>query len=314
MRATASANGDSAHADFGDGWVAAADESNAPYYATEDRHQQHLDLLEQVIAALMQPTDEESELEPEQAYQAKVQRAETLRLDRASLLLRGIQFLISMENWSGVADDLLIQTDFVITPNAERRRAQVPVQQANPYRARLRGGSVVGNFSHFAAAQAEGAAGWTDYPPSTATPHPINEHYGMSNGSAVPRPSGAYTITPGHGTEGAGAWRQPWQDRLNRAREDYKEQLRQAHPDWRPREILVAANRMVEADYGGMSWQDLYLVDWEGHHIKPVNWNGREVDSNMQFLRSTEHRPFTSWFVARAAEIRGYAERRTPAP
>ncbi|MBK7540208.1 MAG: HNH endonuclease [Myxococcales bacterium] len=76
----------------------------------------------------------------------------------------------------------------------------------------------------------------------------------------------------------------------------------------------MAANRMVEADYGGMSWQDLYLVDWEGHHIKPVNWNGREVDSNMQFLRSTEHRPFTSWFVARAAEIRGYAERRTPAP
>ncbi len=314
VRATASANGDAVHADFGQGWIATADEGEAPWYATEDRHQQHLDLIEEVIAALIEPSPEEAEAEPEQAYQAKRRRAEELRTARVSLLLRGIRFLIEMEDWSGVESDLLIQTDFVITPNAERRRAQLRVQVANPYRARLRGNSVVGNFSDFANAQSEGAGGWDGYPPSSASPHPVNDHFRMPNDSTVPRPSGAYTITPGHGTEGAGAWREPWQAQLDEAREDYKAQLRIDHPDWRPRQLENEAKRMVEADYGGMSWPELYLVNWQGHHIKPINWNGRDQRTNLQFLRSTEHSPFTTWFVQRAAEIRAYVEGRMQTP
>lgn len=314
VRATASANGDAVHADFGQGWIATADEGEVPWYATEDRHQQHLDLIEEVIAALTEPSQEEAEAEPEQAYQAKRRRAEELRTARVSLLLRGIRFLIEMEDWSGVERDLLIQTDFVITPNAERRRAQLRVQPTNPYRARLRGGSVVGNFSDFENAESEGAGGWDGYPPSSASPHPVNEHFRMPNDSEVPRPSGAYTITPGHGTEGAGAWREPWQAQLDESREAYKAQLRIDHPDWRPRQLENEAKRMVENDYGGMSWPDLYLVDWQGHHIKPVNWNGRDQRTNLQFLRSAEHSPFTTWFVRRAAEIRAYAEGSLTAP
>ena len=57
-----------------------------------------------------------------------------------------------------------------------------------------------------------------------------------------------------------------------------------------------------------MPWQELYLVGWQGHHIHPVNWSGKDAASNMQFMKAGEHTLFTTWFNRMAAEIRGYID------
>jgi hypothetical protein len=46
-------------------------------------------------------------------------------------------------------------------------------------------------------------------------------------------------------------------------------------------------------------WNDAYLVDWENHHIKPIDWFGQNDASNLIFIRHDEHHPITTWFGRR---------------
>ena len=63
------------------------------------------------------------------------------------------------------------------------------------------------------------------------------------------------------------------------------------------------AKKQIETEYGGMAYTDLFLVGWQAHHIHPVNWGGSDDDSNFQYLKASQHHPFTTWFTARKKEI-----------
>lgn len=115
---------------------------------------------------------------------------------------------------------------------------------------------------------------------------------------------------PGQETEGAATWRDPWAADLARRRDAHKAQLATEHPDWTPRQIDNEGKRRVEQEFPdwNMPFQDLYLAEWQGHHIHPYNWSGPHEASNIQFLRTTEHTPFNTWFKQMAKEIREYAD------
>jgi hypothetical protein len=180
----------------------------------------------------------------------------------------------------------------------------------NPYNVRKEGNNIIGNFDHFVQAQQSGALGWTDYPPSTATPHPINAEQRMPNSSSVPRPAGHFTIIPGRQTPGGSDWSDPWRQEITRRLKAHKARLKAANPNWTDGQLELQGKAAIESEFRAQGWnmpyQDLYLVGWSGHHIHPYNWNGPHQAGNMQFLRDTEHRPFKPWFDARETEFRKY--------
>lgn len=145
---------------------------------------------------------------------------------------------------------------------------------------------------------------WTGYPPSPATPHPVNARFGHANDPVVPMPSGDYRVVPLEGTEGAvntDTWRQELRDQVDAI----KDRMLTAQPGTRREAYEDPAKRELESRYG-LGWLDLWLdgARWSGHHIHPANWGGSDEDDNFQYLRNREHSPFTTWWNRRAREIR----------
>jgi hypothetical protein len=155
---------------------------------------------------------------------------------------------------------------------------------------------------------------WSGYPNHDVTPHPANARYGQKNGTKVPQPRGGKyvvgnkfnKVTPG--AKHTDEWRQMLYDE----RDAIKENLEKKNPTWSKSVIDRTAKKQLEAQYN-MSWLDLDLRGWEGHHIRPVNyWNGSDADSNFQYLKEKvnpqnkktgEHSPFKPWWDNRQKEI-----------
>ena len=166
---------------------------------------------------------------------------------------------------------------------------------SNIYKAKKINGGFEGNFSDF--------PDWNGYP-NPVDRHPANVFLRYKSGSNVPKPPGKYKVI-GNGTKGApAAWRDQWRDHLNQKKNTYKDQII-ADNNGVTRGAERQAKLKVEADYArwGMNWPDLYLVNWEGHHIKPVNWDGGDYKNNLQYLRHAQHHPFTTWWGRRKSAI-----------
>ncbi|MFI5561639.1 hypothetical protein ACIA2T_20385 [Amycolatopsis japonica] len=151
--------------------------------------------------------------------------------------------------------------------------------------------SFKGDFANF--------PNWGNYNSFAATAHPANQKYHHPNGK-VPQPSGKYTVA-GNQTGGSPN-RDDWRDTVTARKEKLKQELKKKNPDWRARELENGAKRAVEAELG-MGWKDLYLLDWDEHHIQPVNWGGGNAGANLIFLRRSEHQVFTSFWTNRKAII-----------
>lgn len=155
---------------------------------------------------------------------------------------------------------------------------------------------------------------WTNYPDHAVTPHPANKEYGHKNGAKVPQPRGGkYVVGKKFSRTSEGAQHtDDWRNRMNLERDDHKDDLAMAHPDWSKSMIDREGKKTVEVEYG-MPWLDLYLTGWQAHHIRPVYyWNGSDVDSNMQYLKEVandqnpktgEHSPFKPWWDKREKEL-----------
>lgn len=187
----------------------------------------------------------------------------------------------------------------------------------NPYKAKRENGIIVGDFANFV---------WDGYSFS-ATPHPANKHFRNKNGSTVPKPTGKYSI--GGGTEGnihTADWRALIDDKKDTHKTtlegiaargknaDEKKQLVLANlgltsdSQWSRKSLgrLIedGAKYKVEQAYNGMVWNDLYLLEWDEHHIHPVNWGGPgSSSSNLQYIRRTEHSPITGWWNSARATL-----------
>jgi hypothetical protein len=59
----------------------------------------------------------------------------------------------------------------------------------------------------------------------------------------------------------------------------------------------------VAARHGMSDWRDVYLLEWEEHHIKPVNWGGGNGNGNLVYLRCAEHDRFTGFWNSMKATI-----------
>jgi hypothetical protein len=92
-----------------------------------------------------------------------------------------------------------------------------------------------------------------------------------------------------------------WRNRMTREKEVEKARLLAANPALGGRADADARSN-VAARYG-IPWPDLYLVGWEEHHIKPVNWGGANGNANLIYLRNTEHNRFSGLFNSLKATI-----------
>jgi Domain of unknown function (DUF4157) len=160
-------------------------------------------------------------------------------------------------------------------------------KRINKYNAGKNGAGAKGSFGDF--------PDWNGYAMG-ASSHPANKELTLGGNGVVPQPSGKYAFTSGGDTtDGAGFVRTPWKTRMTRELDDRK----LAHSG-----DEVAAKAELVSKYGVSSWDDLMLVDWEGHHIHEVSWGGaRSNRSNVIFLRTAEHRGFTKWWDKRGADI-----------
>ena len=180
--------------------------------------------------------------------------------------------------------------EYVASPaltRAGKKKRTIPGGGPNLFKAKKTGpASFEGDYKDFP------ASAWDGYDAFAATPHPANIEYHHPNGAPVPRPTGMYKVS-GDATGGA-VNTTAWRSRIAQEKDAEKNRLLAANP-----QLAGAADAQartsVAARYG-MSWTDLYLVDWEEHHIKPVNWGGRDGKANMIYLRGTEHDKFTGLF------------------
>jgi hypothetical protein len=143
---------------------------------------------------------------------------------------------------------------------------------------------------------------WTGYPASGVTQHPANLKYHSPNtGTTVAKPTGNYKVAGASttGQKNTVAWRAMIRDRVDAVKDDLKVKNPGLKPDTYERNGKLA----VEAQFGGLGYKDLYLIGWEAHHIHPVNWGGTNANANFQYLLSSQHSSFTTWFNARKAEV-----------
>lgn len=318
VRATASANGDAVSADFGEGWITRADPSEArsdePFYATRNRGAEHVSLVERVIRTVTDWVPDGDYEDAHGVYLAKRSYAERQATQAtAELALRGVRFLINMEEWGEVEHDLDIGAHFIITPNATHRFAHIPVGQT------VWQGARKGPPGEFYGVFGEGGWTWAGFPSGSATRHPANDFLGYSNcaylGNIRPANGTDYAYVGGgdDGTPGGSAsllrrWRRNLNDELADAREDVED----VHPEYDEHELDAAAVAKVESDYAaagfpGLSWQDLNLegpARWQAHHMHEHSWSGSDEPENFQYLRLSEHSRYTTWWNARRDEIK----------
>jgi hypothetical protein len=142
---------------------------------------------------------------------------------------------------------------------------------------------------------------WSDYPGHDLTAHPANVYFGYQTSSPLVKPSGEYVVQ-GDQTAGAPApvaYRAQIRSEVD-ARKATGLNERQAQ--------AAVADDYRQRGYSNLNgYLDLFLLPsgaWQGHHIKPVNWSGDfTAPSNLQYMRDTEHTPFTTWWSRRKAEI-----------
>ena len=184
--------------------------------------------------------------------------------------------------------------EYVVNPPGTKTGAPTGVKK-------YLGASQIGNNKgQFQGDFGDPAWNWSGYP-TAATPHPANLWAGSPNGSSVPKPSGSYQVI-GDSTGGAISTN-GWRDKIDAEKDKVKAALKKANPSWGARDLENGARDATAAKYG-MGWKDLYLLDWDQHHIKPINWSGDNNTGNMQYLRrDSEHRPVTGWWTSRKADI-----------
>ena len=185
--------------------------------------------------------------------------------------------------------------DYVVNPPGKKAGAKSGVKS-------YLGATRIGKSkSKFKGSFGDPAWNWSGYP-TKATPHPANVFAKSPNAASVPQPSGTYSVT-GAGTEG-NLSTDKWRTHIDKQKNTEKGKLQKKHPKWKATDLENTAKSMIETRYNNMGWKDLYLLDWDQHHIHPVNWKGRNRTSNMQYLRRYgEHSPLTSWWNSRKATI-----------
>jgi len=172
----------------------------------------------------------------------------------------------------------------------------------NKYNARRQGDGFTGDFQDF------DFAGY----PGAASRHPANKYGG--NTSGVKRPVGRYTV-PGPRTESgmhASVWRRELEaERAQRTRELEAEWRaaggRGLAPDMTDRAQADLLARYQQRGFPLTSWSELQLKDgtFEEHHIQPAYWGGpQRSPANMIFIRESEHRHFSSFWIEREADVR----------
>ncbi len=190
-------------------------------------------------------------------------------------------------------DDGLLDANGLV--DAAFAQANVTQQNGedNPWKCRLEGNDIVGDFKDFPWGGANDAPA---YPSAPVEDHPANARLKMVTGTAVPRPSGPYRIIAGKGTKGNDGYTVQWQAILMEELRTRKDEMAASNPGSTRLEIDRSAKKELEAKYR-MGWKDLYMMDrmWHCHHIQEVNWSGPHACSNLKYLREASHTPYTSW-------------------
>jgi hypothetical protein len=175
-----------------------------------------------------------------------------------------------------------------VNPRGQR---VIPGGGPNRFKARKTGAaSFEGEFANFP------ASAWGSYDSFGATPHPANTQYSHPNGHC-PRPTGSYSVS-GSAT-GGNVNTADWRARMDRERAAERAKLQPTLGGQADRKAMTT----VAARYGMSDWRDLYLLSWEEHHIKPVNWGGGNGNANLIYLRCTEHDRFTGYWNSMKATI-----------
>jgi hypothetical protein len=175
-----------------------------------------------------------------------------------------------------------------VNPRAQRT---IPGGGPNLFKVRkLSATSFAGTFADFP------ASAWGGYDSLPATAHPANAQYGHPNGQ-VPRPTGTYEVS-GNQTGGA-VNTTDWRNRMTAERERERNALRPQLGGGADRQAMMN----VAARYGMADWRDLFLLEWNEHHIKPVNWGGRDTNANLVYLRAREHDRFSGFWTSIKATI-----------
>ncbi|NEW83836.1 MAG: HNH endonuclease [Mariniphaga sp.] len=186
--------------------------------------------------------------------------------------------------------------DYEINPKGKKKGPKT-AKSSNIFKAeKISSASFKGKFGDF--------PNWDGYP-NPVTVHPSNSSIGYKSSKNVPKPTGEYEVA-GSKTGGAPkSNRDNWRGLLNSKREGYKDEIRKSNPKLGKGQLEKEAKAMVEKEYSkfGLQWQELYLIDWEGHHIKSVNWGGSDSNSNLQYLEKSEHSNFTTWWTNKKSEI-----------
>jgi len=225
----------------------------------------------------------------------KEAQAKQIEKDYTAKLESGIKLSVKFNEAEKDQSDQDIDFEVIVAPNTVKV-AGAAVAKQNKYKAKKRkDGTITGDFQDFV---------WKGYPTINVTPHPVNIKYSHQNGTTVPQPQGKYVVPKGTKYQGAPStdkWRdfiktQEWLPR--------KAQLRQLHPNWTDGQIDRTAKKDIETAYG-MVWLDIDLRGWEAHHIHPRDWDGKDTNSNFQYLKENandqnptvnEHSTFTTWW------------------
>jgi len=151
---------------------------------------------------------------------------------------------------------------------------------------------------------------WTGYPPvSSVERHPANPFLSYQNNASVSKPSGSYIVS---GSTAGAPVPTGWRDKLAKLRDGYKAKLMKPPKKMAAGAADNAARKQVESDYAAKGysyvWQDLNVYEagpkqFQGHHVKPINWKGDNVPSNLQYIPQGQHSKFTTWWEARKKEI-----------
>src|SRR5262245_4883046 len=181
----------------------------------------------------------------------------------------------------------------------ERPEAPRRARRRNRFNARREGAGFVGNFADF--------PDWSGYP-TVATRHPANDKFTKNDG-AIPQPRGEYHV-PGPETPG-NKHTAPWRRLLYGERDVRKQALendfRAKNPGIKVPDLTAQANADTAATYAGrgypLTWDELDLQGFEEHHIWESSWGGPHADSNLIYVRLSEHYSSTSWWEARKGDI-----------
>jgi hypothetical protein len=181
----------------------------------------------------------------------------------------------------------------VINPEADTSQATVP--KTKNFLGATRVGTTDQITGSFDTAQ---GWNWNGYPVPVAT-NPVNDLLSYAGSNYLNDPDvkvTSATYTTGGNTAGApSSPKESWRRRVDREAQVELTKL--------PGSTITVAQANVASRYGLSSWSDIYLTGWQGHHVHPVNWGGSNVGANLQYISSSQHSPFTTWWVGRKAEI-----------